>query len=61
MEIKKKLAEEDKNLFERSIILLVLEGKKYGEIAEITGLSPTNVGTKVSRIKGKLKKEIHKK
>jgi RNA polymerase sigma-70 factor (ECF subfamily) len=32
-------------------MLLVLEGKSYGEIAEITGLSASNVGTRISRIK----------
>lgn len=41
---------------DKSIILLYLEEKNYEEIAEITGLSPTNVGTKISRIKDKLKK-----
>lgn len=41
---------------DKSIILLYLEEKNYEEIAEITGLSTTNVGTKISRIKDKLKK-----
>lgn len=41
---------------EKSIILLYLEDKSYEEIAEITGLTLTNVGTKLSRIKEKLKK-----
>ncbi len=40
---------------EKSIILLYLEEKKYEEIAEITGLTATNVATKISRIKDKLK------
>jgi len=40
---------------EKSIILLYLEEKKYEEIAEITGLTTTNVATKISRIKDKLK------
>ena len=40
---------------EKGLILLLLEGKKYDEIAEITGLSTTNVGTRISRIKNKLK------
>jgi RNA polymerase sigma-70 factor (ECF subfamily) len=39
----------------------VLEGKKYEEIAEITGFSITNVGTRISRIKEKLKLEMIKK
>lgn len=41
---------------DKSIILLYLEEKSYEEIAEITGLSVTNVATKLSRIKDKLKK-----
>ena len=43
---------------EKSIILLYLEEKSYDEIAEITGLTPTNVGTRLNRIKEKLKKMI---
>jgi len=43
-----------KNL-ERAIILLWLEEKSYQEIAEITGLSVSNVATKLKRIKEKLK------
>ena len=41
---------------EKSIILLYLEDKSYEEIAEITGLTVTNVATKLSRIKDKLRK-----
>ncbi len=44
---------------EKSIILLYLEEKSYEEISEITGLTVTNVGTKLNRIKDKLKK-MHK-
>ncbi|NER11285.1 RNA polymerase sigma-70 factor, ECF subfamily [Muriicola jejuensis] len=46
------------NILEKGIILLLLEGKKYEEIAEITGLSATNVGTRISRIKEKLKSKM---
>jgi len=46
------------NVIEKGLILLLLEGKKYEEIAEITGLSPSNVGTRISRIKQKLKQQI---
>ncbi|WP_321332472.1 sigma-70 family RNA polymerase sigma factor [uncultured Bacteroides sp.] len=42
--------------FEKSVILLYLEEKSYEEIAEITGLTLTNVATKLSRIKEKLRK-----
>lgn len=46
------------NVLEKGLMLLLLEGKKYDEISEITGLSATNVGTKISRIKQKLKEQI---
>lgn len=48
------------NQLEKGIMLLLLEGKKYEEIAEITGLSSSNVGTRISRIKQKLKQQIVK-
>lgn len=40
---------------DRSIMMLYLEEKTYKEIAEIIGISETNVATKISRIKDKLK------
>lgn len=40
---------------ERALVLLYLDDKSYKEIAEITGLSVTNVATKLSRIKEKLR------
>ncbi len=49
------------NVLEKGLMLLLLEGKKYEEISEITGLSPSNVGTRISRIKQKLKQQILKK
>lgn len=49
------------NVLEKGIMLLLLEGKNYDEIAEITGLTPTNVGTRISRIKEKLRSEMVKK
>ena len=48
------------NVLEKGLMLLLLEGKKYEEIAEITGLSKSNVGTRISRIKNKLKKQLVK-
>ncbi len=48
------------NQLEKGLMLLLLEGKPYSEIAEITGLSASNVGTRISRIKKKLKKTIVK-
>jgi RNA polymerase sigma-70 factor (ECF subfamily) len=49
------------NLFDKGILMLYLESKSYEEIAEIIGISKTNVGTKLSRIKETLKKQIIKK
>ena len=45
---------------EKGIILLYLEGKNYEEIATITGFSTTNVGTRLGRIKQKIKSQIIK-
>lgn len=44
--------------FDRALILLYFEEKSYREIAEILGLTETNVATKISRIKDKLKQCI---
>ena len=43
---------------DKAIILLQLEGYSYDEISEITGLSKTNVATKINRIKLKLKHHL---
>jgi RNA polymerase sigma-70 factor (ECF subfamily) len=43
---------------EKGLVLLYLEGKNYDEIAGITGFSSTNVGTRLTRIKQKLKSQI---
>ncbi|MDR1882436.1 MAG: sigma-70 family RNA polymerase sigma factor [Prevotella sp.] len=40
---------------ERALVLLYLDDRSYKEIAEITGLTVTNVATKISRIKDKLR------
>lgn len=48
------------SVVERGIILLHLEGKNYDEIAAITGFTATNVGTRLARIKNKLKSQIKK-
>jgi len=39
---------------EKAIIILYLEGHSYKEIAEITGISESNTGVKINRIKDKL-------
>jgi len=45
---------------EKGIMLLLLEGKKYEEIAEVIGISRTAVGTRISRVKEKLKQKLVK-
>ncbi len=49
------------NEIEKGLMLLFLEGKKYNEIAEVTGFTASNVGTRISRIKAKMKSNIEKK
>jgi RNA polymerase sigma-70 factor (ECF subfamily) len=43
---------------DRQLVLLLLEGLPASEIAEVTGLSPTNVTTKLSRIRSVLKQRL---
>jgi len=45
---------------DKSIVLLYLEEKSYEEIGEITGLSKTNVGVRLNRIKLKLSNTLVK-
>ncbi len=42
----------------KAIILLYLEGNSHEEISEIIGISKTNVGTRIGRIKEQLKKSV---
>jgi len=44
---------------EKGIILLYLDGRSYDEIADITGFTNTNVGTRLGRIKQKLIAQIN--
>ena len=44
--------------FDKAIMILYLEQKSYKEIAEITGISLTNVSTRISRIKLSLKRKF---
>ncbi len=46
------------NEIDKSIMLLYLDNKAYKEIAEITGISISNVATKINRIKDKLKSKF---
>lgn len=43
------------NPLDKAIILLYLEERCYEDIAEITGLSPSNVGVRLNRIRKRLK------
>ncbi len=43
----------------RALMLLYLEERSYGEIAEILGITETNVATKISRLKARLAKQIN--
>lgn len=43
------------NELDRALMLLYLDEKSHQQMAEILGLSPTNVATKIGRIKGRLK------
>jgi len=42
----------------RALIVLYLEGYSHAEIAEILGISTTNVGTRINRIKARLRDEL---
>jgi RNA polymerase sigma-70 factor (ECF subfamily) len=41
----------------RALLILYLEGYSHAEIAEILGISVTNVGTRINRIKNRLREE----
>ena len=44
---------------DRAIVLLYLEDKSYKEMSEILGITVSNVGVKVNRLKDKLKQMIN--
>lgn len=46
---------------DKALMILYLEDKSYTEIAEILGMSVSNVGTKIGRIKDKLKTRFSQK
>ena len=46
--------------FNKEILLLYLDDYSYKEIADIVGITETNVGTKLNRIKNKLEKSYFK-
>jgi RNA polymerase sigma-70 factor, ECF subfamily len=43
------------NQLNKAIIMLYLDGNSHDEISDITGISKTNVGTRISRIKEQIK------
>lgn len=45
---------------DKALMILYLEERPYREIAEILGITETNVATKLSRIKGRLKVQFLK-
>jgi RNA polymerase sigma-70 factor (ECF subfamily) len=45
---------------DRALVILYLDGNRYDTIAEILGISETNVGTKISRIKQRLRRDLTK-
>lgn len=47
------------NKIDKALMLLYLDNNKYKDIAEILGISETNVATKISRIKNELKKQFN--
>ena len=43
------------NKIDRLVIMMVLEGQEYEDIAEVLGIQPTNLRVKIHRIKKRLK------
>jgi RNA polymerase sigma factor (sigma-70 family) len=43
---------------DKALVILYFEGNSYKEIGEVLGITETNVATKLSRIKERLKKQI---
>jgi RNA polymerase sigma factor (sigma-70 family) len=46
------------NELDKALILLYLDNFKYKEIADVLGISESNVATKMQRIKNKLKTQF---
>ena len=45
------------NDFDRALVILHLDGNSYAEIAAVLGISESNVGTKLNRIKQQLRSD----
>jgi RNA polymerase sigma-70 factor (ECF subfamily) len=48
------------NEIDKSIMLLYMEDYSYDEIAGIVGMSRSNIGIKIHRLKGRLQKQLKK-
>ena len=48
------------NEIDKSIMLLYMEDYSYEEIAEIVGMSSSNIGMKIHRLKNRLQKQLKK-
>lgn len=42
----------------KALVLLYLDGNSYQEIADVLGITETNVATKISRLKNKIKQKV---
>ena len=42
----------------RALVLLYLEGRDYREIAEVLGITETNVATKLNRLKARMRQDV---
>ncbi len=47
------------NKFDKALVMLYLDEKSYKEMAEIMGITESNIGVKISRIKQKLKEILN--
>jgi RNA polymerase sigma-70 factor (ECF subfamily) len=43
---------------DRALVVLYADGRSYAEIGQVLGLTATNVGTKIGRIKEKLRRKL---
>ena len=43
---------------DRALVVLYLDGQSHEAIAEVLGISSTNVGTKINRIKARLRRDL---
>lgn len=44
--------------FDRALLVLYLDGRPYAEIAEVLGITETNVGTRLGRVRQKLRRDL---